>query len=87
MNKRITLVDVFHPDEPLEVEIEQFSESTLRLTIPNTHVSFELRRRNQGMPFEGELGGRYFTIDLKINLGEEIPARTRTIKRRSSAQV
>ncbi|WP_244613182.1 hypothetical protein [Methylosinus sp. Ce-a6] len=55
------MTDVDRPDEPLEVEIERMTETTLRVTVPKTIVAFELRRPREGAAFEGALGGRYFT--------------------------
>lgn len=63
MNRVIALVDVDRPDEPLEVEIEQINQAVLSVTVPNTFVRFELRRRDRDAPFEGSLGGRYFIFD------------------------
>ncbi len=66
MNSRIRLTDVDRPDEPLEVEIERASETTLRVLVPNTIVRFDLRRQRQDLPFEGVLGGRCFIFDPAI---------------------
>ena len=63
MERRIKLTDIDRPDEPLEVEIERIAETTLRVLVPNTVIRFELRRPNEGAPFEGALGGRYFTFE------------------------
>jgi hypothetical protein len=57
------LVDVDHPDEPLEVEVEQCSQKLLLLAVPNTSVQFEMWRYNADSPFEGSLGGRYYIFD------------------------
>jgi len=63
MERRIKLTDIDRPGEPLEVEIERVGEATMRVMVPNTVIRFELRRQNEGAPFEGTLGGRYFTFD------------------------
>ncbi len=63
MNRRIRLTDVDRPEEPLEVEIERATETSLRVIVPNTIVKFELRRQREDLPFEGALGGRYFMFD------------------------
>lgn len=63
MDRRIKLTDTDRPDEPLEVEIERITETTLRVAVPNTIVRFDLRRQKEDGPFEGSLGGRYFTFD------------------------
>jgi hypothetical protein len=66
VSRVIALIDVDRPDEPLEVEIEQVNQAVLSVTVPNTFVRFELRRRDRGSSFEGSLGGRYFTFDPAI---------------------
>jgi hypothetical protein len=63
MGKRIILFAAHHPDEPLEVEIEQSSLMELSLSIPNTQVRFKLHRDDPETPFEGSLGGRDFIYD------------------------
>jgi hypothetical protein len=63
MSKRIILFDAYHPDEPLEAEIEQSSPTELCLAIPNTQVRFKLRRPDPDAAFEGSLGGRDFIFD------------------------
>lgn len=63
MDRRITLTDVDRPDEPLVVEIERVTETTLRVVVPSTIVRFDLRRHREDLPFEGSLGGRSFSFD------------------------
>ncbi|PWB81533.1 MAG: hypothetical protein C3F11_14975 [Methylocystaceae bacterium] len=63
MKRRIRLIDIDRPGEPLEVEIERMTETVLRVAVPNTIVKFELRRHREDWPFEGGLGGRYFMYD------------------------
>jgi hypothetical protein len=63
MESRIKLIDLDRPEEPLEVEIERITETTLRVLVPNTVIRFELRRFGQDAPFEGTLGGRYFIFE------------------------
>lgn len=75
MERRIKLTDVDRPDEPLEVHVEQMTETTLRVSVPNTVVGFELLRPREGAAFEGALGGRSFTFDP--------PAPPRPVRRRT----
>lgn len=63
MDDRIKLTDVDRPDEPLDVQIDQMNETTLRVSVPGTVVKFELRRNGKDGAFEGALGGRYFSFD------------------------
>jgi hypothetical protein len=63
MGKRIILLDEYHPDEPIEAEVEQSSSTELILTIRNTEERFKLRRHRPESPFEGLLGGRDFILD------------------------
>jgi hypothetical protein len=76
MDRRIKLTDVDRPDEPLEVEIERITETTLRVQVPNTIIRFDMRRPREDGPFEGALGGRYFTFDPAP------PARRATTRRK-----
>lgn len=57
------LTDVDNPCEPLEVEVEQSTQTLLRVAVPNTSVRFELNRLEADSLFEGSLGGRYFIFD------------------------
>jgi hypothetical protein len=63
MSIRIKLIDVDRPDEPLHVDVEWASEALLRVSVPNTIVTFELRREGGDLPFEGALGGRFFVFE------------------------
>jgi hypothetical protein len=63
MSGRVTLIDPDRPEEPLEAEMEEASETVLRLAIPNTFVRFEMRRSSATAPFVGALGGRDFIFD------------------------
>jgi hypothetical protein len=63
VSRVIVLIDADHPDEPLEVEVEQISQAVLSVAVPNTFVRFELRRRELDAPYEGSLGGRFFSFD------------------------
>lgn len=63
MSRRIRLTDIDRPDEPLEVEIERMTDTTLRVVVPNTVVAFELRRWREDRPYEGSLGARHFVFD------------------------
>jgi hypothetical protein len=76
MDRRIKLTDVDRPDEPLEVEIERITETTLRVLVPNTVIRFDLRRPREDGPFEGALGGRSFTFDPTP------PAKRATVRRK-----
>ena len=63
MGEHIILLEEYHPDEPVEAEVEQSSSVELILTIPDTEVRFKLRRHDPESPFEGSLGGRDFMLD------------------------
>jgi hypothetical protein len=63
MGKRIILFDQHHPDEPLEAEVEHWSQTELTLTIPSTYVSFKLLRQNPESLFQESLDGRNFVFD------------------------
>jgi hypothetical protein len=60
---RISLTDMDRPGEPLAVEVEESSQTILRVAVPNTFVKFELRRQDNASSFEGVLGGRHFMFD------------------------
>lgn len=62
MLERILLFDEHHPDEPLEVEVEELNQTELIVTVANTHVRFKLLRPAPQLPFEGSLGGRAFAF-------------------------
>jgi len=87
MSKRITLIDDYHSDEPLEAEIDQSSDSYLRVAVLNTRVRFELRRHDAAAPFEGELGGGYFWFDPRLNLDEDQPCERSQQKSEASRPV
>ncbi len=63
MSGRIKLTDLDRPDEPFEVEIAEYGPLVLRLGVPNTIVSFEMRRASAAEPYEGAIGGRNFLFD------------------------
>lgn len=63
MESLVWLTDIDRADEPLQVDIEVSSPTTLRVLVPNTVIRFELRRFGDGRPYEGALGGRYFLFD------------------------
>jgi hypothetical protein len=63
MSGRIMLIDLDRPEEPFEVDVEEYSQLALRLRVPHTIVSFEMRRNSSGAPFEGAIGGRNFIFD------------------------
>lgn len=60
---RILLMDVDRPNEPLEVDIVEASSTFLKAAVPNTIVTFSLRRYDQSSHFEGHLGGRTFIYE------------------------
>ncbi len=63
MVRRIALIDIDRPDEPLEVEVDELRDAMMVVGVPNTQVKFYLQRRNGSGCFEGSLGGRYFVYD------------------------
>lgn len=63
---RISLIDVDRPSEPLEVDVQASNTRTLRVLVPNSLVIFELHRHDDESPFEGTLGGRYFSFNPKV---------------------
>lgn len=64
MAQRIRLFDIDRDGETLEVHIEHVGEWALLVSVPNTTVRFELRRRTADGPFEGSLGGRSFIFPV-----------------------
>jgi len=63
MLERVFLFDEHHPDEPLEAEVEELSQTELIATVANTHIKFRLLRSTPELPFEGTLGGRDFVFN------------------------
>ena len=64
--RRIFLTDVDRPDEPLEVGVLDLRSTVLRVIVPNTQVTFDLRPHGgDNCLFEGTLGGRLFAFDAR----------------------
>ena len=60
MEKWVSLIDLDHPNEPLQVEVIACDEKVLKLAVPNTSIQFNLYRRGSNVFYEGSLGGRSF---------------------------
>ncbi len=64
VGRRVVLKDIDRPAEPLIVEILETHARTLCVFIPNTNVSFDLRRIGDWL-FECSVGGRNFEFDAR----------------------
>jgi len=60
VEKWVSLIDLDHPNEPLQVEVIACDEKVLRLAVPYTSIQFNLYRRESNVFYEGSLGGRSF---------------------------
>jgi hypothetical protein len=63
VQQRFLLTDIERPKEPLDVEILELTATILTVKVANTEVLFRLRKRENGMMFEGSLGARSFEFD------------------------
>lgn len=70
MSHSIFLADVDRPGEGFDALVESGDEWALTLGVPNTTVTFRLRRKDLNQPYKGELGGRWFQF-----MPGEAPAR------------
>ncbi len=60
VNTRIQLLDVDHPGEIFDVELEEATPTRLALSVPNTIVRFELWHGEGETAYSGSLGGRHY---------------------------
>jgi hypothetical protein len=67
VKNRIQLLDADRPGEFFDVDLEEKTATKLVVSVPNTIVKFDLRRREGEDAFSGSLGGRLyvFTEDVK----------------------
>jgi hypothetical protein len=65
VQRRILLIDIERPKEPLDVEILELTATNLTVRVANTEVFFRLRKREIGMIFEGSIGARSFEFDAE----------------------
>jgi len=67
MKTRIRLSDADRPEEIFAVDVEEATASRLRVSVPNTIVSFVLTRREEDETFAGSLGGRVYVFAENLN--------------------
>ena len=67
MKARIELRDADRSEEIFAVDVEEATASRLRVSVPNTIVSFVLTRGEEDAAYAGPLGGRVYVFaeDLK----------------------
>jgi hypothetical protein len=67
MKTRIQLSDADRSEEIFAVDVEEATASRLRVSVPNTIVSFVLTRGEEDAAYAGSLGERVYVFaeDLK----------------------
>jgi hypothetical protein len=77
---KIFLTDVDRPGEPLLVEVQEIRGDVLVLSVPNTSVSFYMRRGPSTLAFKGSIGGRDFIFDPStLKRANGVPTKARPV--------